>query len=414
MAEQDNGPEIQNLDQALDNLQLYLNGKDKTAPTLRSNWVWLQIYATQGLRLPNTAADLRTVLNLSETDAANYHWFDSMYEAYDEINKASSFFFDEVFDQMTALGEGLKSYVHENAGKGEDSTFNFICSLVKPTDGTAPDPVTALDVLSDLKSTADANQKKAEAITTNLSDFKTKLTKASSSCSEVKTSIDADDRTSQATIDKLSGGKDIMGSLKQLNDMLDSDKSEYKHDVVVASTSVTYCWVVWPVPPFPIGLVAAASVAGVFGKRAVDMKDTIDKLEGEISTANHELKVAQATQQTVTLAQSSVDSVLKHTNLAIAKVTQIKNSWAKWSGSLENIHQKISYVLTTKDDKEKLKSLRSVDFYMKKANKLWITLQPTIDAMVTNPYITVDPDAKNIKKFAEEVVAEANKLENAA
>lgn len=414
MAEQDNGPDIQNLDQALDNLQDYLKGKDDSIPTLRANWVWLQIYATQGLKLPNTAADLRTVLNLSESDAAGYNWFDSMYEAYNQINGASAFFLNDVFDKMTSLGEGLKSYVHDNAGKDDDSTFNFIRSLVKPTDGSDPDPSSALDVLSDLKKSSDNNQQLADAIKSNLTTFKTKLTDAQSSCDDVKKSIDSDDRTSQATIDKLSGDKDVMGSIKQLNDMLDSDKSEYKHDVVVASTSVTYAWVVWPFPPIPLGLIAAATVAGVFGKRAVDMKDTIDKLEGQISTAIHELQVAQATQSTVTLAQNSLDKVLKHTEIAIKKVTQVQNTWSSMSKGLEYIHEKISSSLTTKDDQEKLKSLHAVDYFMKKANEKWTNLKPTIDAMVSNPYITVAPDVKNITDFANEVVAEAKKIDNAA
>jgi len=304
-----------------------------------------------------------------------------MYGAYNTLNEDSTYFFNEVFDKMTTLGSGLKSYASNVAG--QDSVFTLISSLVKPTDGSQADPASALDILKDLTETSQQNATLAAQIKTNLGTYKSKLVSA------------------QSTLGT--------GSLKQLENLLDADKAEYKHDVVVASTTVTYAWVAPPV-----GLAAAATVAGIYGKKAVDMLDTIDKLEGQIANAEKELQTAVATQNTVKLAEGGLDNVIKYTDLAIDKATSIQNSWNGMVTGLTNISNKISSSIENEPDGEKkLAATIAVVYFMKKAQESWTSIKPTIDVMVDNPYITVSPADKDLKTFAEEVVKEANELEHA-
>lgn len=407
MTNEQNDPSVKSLETALNDLQTYLNGDNDPLNTLKGNWIFLQVYATYGLRLPNTAASLQSVLNLTASEAAAYSWFDAMYGAYNTLNEDSTYFFNEVFDKMTTLGSGLKSYASNVAG--QDSVFTLISSLVKPTDGSQADPASALDILKDLTETSQQNATLAAQIKTNLGTYKSKLVSAQSTLGSVKTDVDNDDKTSQATINKLSGGPEVTGSLKQLENLLDADKAEYKHDVVVASTTVTYAWVAPPV-----GLAAAATVAGIYGKKAVDMLDTIDKLEGQIANAEKELQTAVATQNTVKLAEGGLDNVIKYTDLAIDKATSIQNSWNGMVTGLTNISNKISSSIENEPDGEKkLAATIAVVYFMKKAQESWTSIKPTIDVMVDNPYITVSPADKDLKTFAEEVVKEANELEHA-
>jgi len=398
---------IEALEKAMADLSTYLNGNTEDETTnLKANWIFLQIYATYGLRLPNTAALLESALNLTANEAAAYSWFNAMYSSYNTLNASSTYFFSDVFEKMTSLGSGLQSYASDVAG--EDSTFTLVSSLVKPTDGSAADLSSALDILSDLKTTALTNANLAGDIKTNLAVYKTKLVGAQSAMATVKDDIDADDRTSQATITKLTGGSDIMGSIDQLNVLLKADEKEYKHDVVVASTSVTYAWVAPPV-----GLIAAATVAGIYGKKAVDMKDTIDRLEAQISAAEQTLKVAVSTQNTVKLADQSLDSAIEYTDLAIAKTTLVQNSWKGVASGLEYISTKVASSISMEDGEEKLAAINAVVYFMKKAQEEWTSIQPTINEMVTDSYITVTPTSQTLTEFANQVVAEANKLETA-
>jgi hypothetical protein len=395
---------IEALDKAMNDLSTYLNGTsgDPTS-NLKGNWIFLQIYATSGLRLPNTSALLGSALNLTASEAAAYPWFSAMYSSYNTLNLSSTYFFSDVFDKMTSLGSGLQSYASDVAG--QDSTFTLVSSLIKPTDGSAPDLVSALDILSDLKTSAALNATLASDIKANLATYKTKLVNAQSGMGTVMTAVDSDDRTSQAAITKLSGGEDVMGSLAQLNKLLKQDEKEYQHDVVVSTTTLTYAWV-FP----PIGLIAAASVAGVYGSKAVAMKDTIDKLEAQIKAANQSLKVAVATQNTVKLAEESLDSIIKYTDLAIAKTTLVENSWQGVTAGLTEISGKVSSSIKMEDGAEKLAAINAVVYFMKKAQESWTTIQPTINEMVTDPYITVSPTSQTLSEFANEVVAEAEKI----
>lgn len=395
---------IETLDKAMNDLSIYLNGTsgDPTS-NLKGNWIFLQIYATYGLRLPNTTALLSSALNLTSSESAAYPWFNAMYSSYNMLNLSSTYFFSDVFDKMTSLGSGLQSYASDVAG--QDSTFTLVSSLIKPTDGSAPDLVSALDILSGLKTSAASNATLAGNIKANLATYKTKLVSAQSGMATVKDSVDSDDRTSQATITKLNGGPEVIGSLDQLNKILKDDEAEYKHDVIVASTTVTYAWVA---PP--LGLIAAASVAGVYGKKAVDMKDTIDNLEAQIKVAGQSLKVAVATQNTVKLAEGSIDSVIKYTDLAIAKTTLVQNSWQGVTAGLTDISAKVSESIKMEDGAEKIAAINAVVYFMKKAQQKWTEIQPTINDMVTDPYITVSPTPQTLSEFANEVVAEAEKI----
>jgi hypothetical protein len=394
--------ELQTLDDTLSNFEAFLKGDGSTTPSLRENWIYLQIFATYGLWLPHTNADLQATLNLTAADAATYAWFDAMVGSYGQIFDASTYFFSDVFNKMLDLGNGLKNYASDVAG--QDSEFTLIASLVKPPEGQEPDPATALDLLEDLKTSAAGNATLAGTIKDNMTSYKTKLVTAQGSVKDVKTTIDADERTSQDTIDKLSAGKDAAGSIAQLQDMLSADQAEYQQDVVVASTSVTYAWV------FPIGLIAAAVVAGVYGKRATDMLNTISQLTDQINKGLAELHTALTVQATSRLADNSLNSVIQHLDVAIDKVTTVQNAWLDVQAGLDAISKKISDSLKpTSTNEEQLAASGVVAVYMNQAQQKWTSIQPTIDDLMDNPIITVEPDATSIDDFVKKVQAEMAK-----
>jgi hypothetical protein len=397
--------ELQVLDDTLTAFESFLKGDGSTTPSLRENWIYLQIFATYGLWLPHTNADLQATLNLTAPQAATYSWFNAMAESYGQIFDGSTYFFSDIFNKMLDLGNGLKNYASDVAG--QDSEFTLISSLVQP--GADQDLPTALSLLEDLKTSAASNKALADTIKDNLTTYRVKLVAAQGSAGKVKQQVDADDRTSQATIDKLAAGKDAMGSLAQLQDLLNTDQEEYKHDVIVASTSVTYAWVLIP-PPFPGGLIAAAIVAGIYGKRATDMLDTISKLTDQIKQAQAELTTALAVHGTTRLAESSLTSVIKHLDVAIEKVTTVQNAWLGVQAGLDDISAKINNTLTPTDTNEdKLKAWQAVQYYLKKAQDDWTTIQPTINELMANPIITVEPNATSIDDFVKQVEAEMNK-----
>jgi len=397
--------DTQILDDTLTAFESFLKGDGSTTPSLRENWIYLQIFATYGLWLPHTTADLQATLRLTAADAATYSWFNAMVGSYDQIFQASGYFFNDVFNKMLDLGNGLKNYSSDLAGS--NSEFQLISSLVEP--GPNQDLATALSLLVDLKTSAASNEKLADDIKNNLTTYRVQLVAAQSSVGTVKKDVDDDDRTSQETIDKLSGDKNVSGSIAQMQDLLNTDQEEYNKDVTIASTTVTYAWVV--IPPFiPVGLIAAAVVAGVYGARAVEMLDTISKLNDQIKQAQAELHTALAVHGTTRLAETSLTSVIKHLDVAIDKVTTVQNAWLGVQAGLDDISAKISQTLTpTSPTEDQLRAYQVVQYYLGKAQTDWTTIQPTIVELMVNPVITVQPSAATVDDFVKQVEAEMDK-----
>lgn len=397
--------QLEKLDTTMETFESFLKGDGSTTPSLRDNWIYLQIFATYGLWLPSTNADMLTTLNLTAAQAATYTWFNSMVQAYRNIYESSNYFFKEIFNKMLDLGNGLKNYASNVAG--QESEFTLISKLVQT--GSDQDLPMALALLKDLKASAASNATLAGTIKDNMTTYRVQLVTAHGSMRTVKTQVDLDERTSQATIDTLAGDKDHSGSVAQLQAQYEKDRKEYNHDVVVASTAVTYAWVLIP-PPFPGGLIAAAVVAGVFGKRATDMLDTMSKLAATIRNANTELQTAVAVHRTDDLAEGSLTSLLTHLNTAIDKVTLVQNAWLGVQGGLDLISDAINNTLMPDGtDGDKLKASQLIILKMKQAQVSWTNIQPTINELMDNPVINVESEAVNVDEFVKKVQDEEKK-----
>jgi hypothetical protein len=398
--------ELEKLDfnKVLKEFESFLQGDGSITPSLRANWIYLQIFATYGLRLPNTKVSLLNVLGLTASNAARYTWFDAMVQAYNSLNQASHYFLDEVFVKMTDLGSSLQNYVRD--GAGDDSLFGLVIELVQP--GPDQDLKSALEILSDLSTTAANNVKLARDVKVALSSYHTKLTESQAKVSDVQSSVDADEKTSQDRINQLTGGKEIQGSLAQLQAKLSADQKEYHHDVVVASTTVTYAWVM--IPPIPVGLMAAAPVAGVYGSKAVEMLKQVNKDQEKITEAQAELRTAVATRNTVSLAQHSIQNVQNHLSFAIEKTTQVQNSWETIANQIDFISGKIENSLKQdENEREQLKFHKLVILYMNQAKDTWTKLKPIVEKMVKDPFINVDSNEISIQDFLRQVEAEMKK-----
>ncbi len=69
----------------------------------------------------------------------------------------------------------------------------------------------------------------------------------------------------------------LIGQIQSAAVSIEDQWAEYKHDVIVASTTPTYTWV-----PF-YGWIAGPVVAGIFGAKAVEALKQIQTLENQIN-----------------------------------------------------------------------------------------------------------------------------------
>jgi len=145
----------------------------------------------------------------------------------------------------------------------------------------------------------------------------------------------------------------------------------YTYYVKVAATTPTYAWI------WPVGTIAAATVAGIYGKKATDCLDAIDDDKSKIAELLPKISALQLditffTVQTDTL--TSLSGVLK---AFIPVLQKIEGIWKAIADDLRNI-------LNDNITIDKLKS-----FKIKACTNQWNTLKGEVDTFRTTAYIKV-------------------------
>jgi hypothetical protein len=378
--------EIENLEKSIDGFRDILFFENTTKGPLWKAWHFMQVYSIWGTRLPNTEASLKLKLGISDPGA--YSFFDGMLEAYQDVDGTCKFFLSDVFTGVTDLGNDLRSFADDASTDGGD-----IFSLIKEVIDM-DDPQSALAVIADLQTTARENAAKAAEVKKDLATLQTRLEDAKGNLDTVKQGIESDSKTSQATIDKLSGGENVAGSLQNLTKLQEAKLDEYEYDVVVATTSLTYAWV------FPVGTICAAFVAGFYGSYAVDALDEVEELNDKLAKAGKELQIAVSTHQVQQLAKSGVDNVLESTKLAIDQTTIIKNQWDQFNTNLGTISKKMNGLINRSGD---LKNDVIINSYLKTATKKWEEILPALEDLTDDPYITVQDGEMTLTDLLQQV-----------
>jgi phage shock protein A len=361
------------------------------------SWQFLQIYSTWGLRLPHTEATLKMKLGIA--NPGTYLFFQGMVQAYDEIHQACYDFTSNIFPEVIDVGKSLLDFASD-ANQDDGELFNVLTELIN---GNEDDIKGALELLSDLQDTTKKNTKKAEEVIKLLDGYKAKLVSAQEKVTNVKSLVDRDSQVSQSAINAMQGGSEVTGSIQNLEKLLNGQKAEYDHAVVVAATTPTYAWATL------IGFITAAAIAGVYGDKAVRALRRIQELEDEIKKTNAKLSTALETNKVSNSANQSISQAQRYTDLAIVHTTTVQNAWTDMTGNLGVIADKVRMMTTEEDEQIVLRNKKLVLNYAKKAGEKWALIVPPLKELTRNPYIVVEPNEKSLGEIANDVEKEITK-----
>lgn len=369
---------------------LSLSGQS-SLDTLKAAWNYLQVYSTWCQKLPNTEANLNNYLNIS--NPGSYDFYTGMLEAYQATSTAGNDFMNKVFPLVVGVGNALQSFA-QTAGTTADQggIFSTITNLLKTiTPSTSPAAAQVilqtevLPLLNALQTMAQQNATNAGVVGDELTKYKSALVLAQGKLTTVDTLVTNNAAVSQATIDKLSGGPEVVGSIQQLEALKKSEQDEYQRDVTIACTTLTYAWV-----PYA-GLITAAVIAGVYGKRATDMLNQVNATEDLIKTEQQELITAVAVNKVQSLAKSGLDSAVNYTVQAIVQATTVQNNWNTISNNLTDIQNEFNNTTFGQGSDEKAQGKAVINVWLTQATNHWQTMIPLVNALVANPYIAVIP-----------------------
>ncbi|KPA23463.1 hypothetical protein shim_00710 [Shimia sp. SK013] len=402
----DGAPNLADFENAMDGFEKFITGdKSKNHDGMRENWIYLQMFATYGIRLPFTEADLKTSFLFAEKDTAlvkgkklkdtDFAWLPSLSLAYTGVNKSSRFFHDTVLQNMIDLSSGLTIYSDESGGKGNE--FELLIELM---DGGEDEHNAVLDILKTRGDKARANSVLAKTVLENLKEYHAKLIVNQTAVQASHKEIAKDEKVSDDAIKLLDGDADTDGSIKNIMAKIKHDKSVIEHDKLMLETSAAYAWATI------VGLIAAATVWGVYGKEWKEMSDDIDRLDGKLKSANEDLSRAMAVHAVNTQATDSLEKLLGHLVVAIEKSDAVHKSWNGVVQGIDYLSAQISGSMkSTGPTDDKLRSNRQVKHYMKHAAEKWTALKPIVEQVSDNIIISVDPTELSLKDMAARIRA---------
>jgi hypothetical protein len=270
------------------------------------------------LALPTTADAFRKSLGAgAPKDLSD---FDKLIEAYVAVNQHVTTWSTKTFPASVALASDVYQYGTVKAPVYYPRILDEAKILERnPDDEQAKTALKAM--LDNLKRDADQKSAKAGEVSTAIGTF------ATDSELDKVTLVGADGKGGLVSYyDKKYGStsaevKKLTDDIAEQKGILKSADDEYDHDVVVAATSPTYAWV------WPLGTIAAAVVAGVYGKRATDALDRARAAQAKIDLLADKLAADANLLVAIHNAEVGAGSIVRGLTEALPVIQKIQGVW---------------------------------------------------------------------------------------
>lgn len=298
-----------------------------------TNWIAIQTYVIDGLALPKTDDAFKAYLGRgAPTDLTD---FAPLIACFLGINNQCSTWQKTTYPDSVSLASDIYDY-------GMNKAPAYYPPIDKLADKLTTDPTDAKSLamlkalLDNLSADAQARSDKATVVKGQIQQFADDTSASKSTLSGppsnpgglVKKYNDEYGAKSQDVIDC---NKEIVAQRL----ILQAANDEYDHDVIVAATSPTYAWV------WPVGTIAAAIVAGIYGKKATEALDRANAAKQKISQMTDELAADALTMIAINSAEMGMGQILDSLNAALPIIELVEGVWGGIAQDLKNIVVKI-------------------------------------------------------------------------
>jgi len=335
-------------------------------------WYEIQCYVNDASQLPTTEAAFKTLLGSNAP--SNLDDFKKLIEAYKNVNDHTSYWQENTFPHSVSLASDIYNY----SSKAKNY-FAPICPLAQklvdnPNDEAAKDKLVA--ILDTLSKDADKYKTTAGNVSNEIADFANKTVADGNALGgdDGKGGFYKyyNDKYGTESVEVLDLQKQLASGLE----VLKTETANYNHDVVVAATTPTYVWV------SPFGTIAAAVVAGVYGKRATDALRNMHAAQDKIDLMNGKIQADTQLMFALQNAVLGIDTILKSLESALSVIQKIEGAWGAISDDLKAISD------TIQEDIAKALPI-IMDIGVDTAIKEWETVGNLANTYRLNAYITV-------------------------
>lgn len=335
----------------------------------------LQRYLDAGTQLPLTPHDLVIRLKMDATDAASSE-FTGMLEGYNKLAGHCGDFRSNTLTPMITLAEDIANY-------GDDASGTYLPALVTIIESwqDATDPVVVAKLkakfeaaLGVLKQAADDNAAKAKAMQKKIQSFADDTTADQAFLQPIRDTIKKKYEGEGGEIARL------MTEVQNDSDQMDYWNSEYNRDVTIACTTACYAWVV------PYGTIAAAVVAGVYGKKAQNALDKVHQFRDQMNAASAEEQRDVQLMADLKIADASLGGILTALQGALVVLQKMEGIWTALSGDIAAISANLSKADTV--------PLIIKDAVADAVIAAWIRVSKEARNYVTNAFVTIVTEAE--------------------
>lgn len=338
----------------------------------RPEWIAVQTYVTDALALPTTDDAFRK--SLGSGASSDLSDFQQLIAAYKKINGHVTTWQKTTYPATISLASDIYDYGMNKAPVYYPPILKEADILVDdPKNQKAKDALKA--ILDNLKQDADERAGHAGDIAGQIKQFaedtqadKTTMVGPKGDAGLVKYYNDEYGSTSQQV-------EEISKEIKTQQLALKSANAEYDHDVIVASTTPTYVWV------WPVGTIAAAVVAGVYGKRATEALDRARAAQQKINTLSAELAADANLMMAIHSAELGMNAIVRDISAALPVIQKIQGVWSGMSNDLASISK-----LIDNDIRNALPIIMNLG--VDEATRAWHNVALAADAYRVNAYVT--------------------------
>ncbi|KAI5830739.1 hypothetical protein K523DRAFT_351394 [Schizophyllum commune Tattone D] len=140
------------------------------------------------------------------------------------------------------------------------------------------------------------------------------------------------------TVRELGEINELQNKVKKCREEIKTDTEEYEHDKLVACTTPSYAWLGF------VGLIAASTIAGVYGKKAADMAARLDELNDELDRYEGDLKDESSIIADLTAIDGDLEGLLDIIGPAIVVVEKMEGVWQSFAGDFYSMLSEITQV----------------------------------------------------------------------
>ncbi|WDE11308.1 alpha-xenorhabdolysin family binary toxin subunit A [Thalassomonas haliotis] len=295
----------------------------------QQEWYTIQAYVQEALRLPITQASMVSAFGIPSS--VSFSNFQALLNEYKSIHATANDWNSTIYPSVVNLALKLGNYaeIHRLIIAPLIDSLMAMKEAARANDqiGAEAQRNTAVALLTMLKAEARTRQAETVKAESDLLGFAADIARQSGQLDQLRTTH------SEYLQDD---GSALKAQIATLNARARQLNADYDHYVTVAATTASYAWI-----PF-FGLIAAGSVAGVYGDKAEKARKERNQVLADIRVLQQQLTYKENIYASYQKSHQSVIDLENKIRTAVVHINKLKGHWQGINSDFDTILESIT------------------------------------------------------------------------